>query len=570
MKKFKINSLRKSVTSYIITTMIIFAVIAVAIAVAIQQDRLKHLETIYHKQMHKNIEFITKHYKKSYMDLLKRLVDLGHIEKTLQSQDREKLYKYLKPKWEILKKQDKNLKILHIHLKDGTSFLRMHNPKIYGDQLQNIRPLIKKIHKEHIPLSGYETGKYGTTYRVLLPIFNKKREYLGAIEVGLHPNFLLEAAYEINGHDGFVFIKEDFLNKKNKKKCFEIDGYHIRSTIKPQMQKKLKYLTPELLKNCSNIVKNDKEYKTHIFVLKNIENKPKVKILLFQDMSNKYSKKYVFYLMFTIIILVILMIFIVKRVKKYQNSMIKIHKQQLLELKNKDKILLAQSKHAAMGEMISMIAHQWRQPISAISMEANNILADIELEIFEQKQAKECAKGVIKQTQELSKTIDDFRNFFKPQKEKEELYIKDIINNTLEVIGKSIYNSNIKISINLNSNKKIQTYPRELMQVLLNLLKNAKEIILEKHIPNGTITINVKDIQDNIHIEVCDNAGGIKKEIIKKIFDPYFTTKDKDIGTGLGLYMSKIIIQKHLNGNISAHNKAHGACFEITLPLKNK
>ncbi|MCD4667445.1 MAG: PAS domain-containing sensor histidine kinase [Sulfurimonas sp.] len=240
------------------------------------------------------------------------------------------------------------------------------------------------------------------------------------------------------------------------------------------------------------------------------------------------------------------------------------------ELLDKEEIMLAQSRHAAMGEMISMIAHQWRQPISVIAMDANNILADIELEMVEEESLQTGAEDIIKQTQELSKTIDDFRNFFRPEKIPEEVFLDDIISDALGVIGKSLQHNNVEVILDTDKEIKLKTYSRELMQVLINLIKNAKEVLLENSVNDGKISISTKDDGKSILVTICDNGGGVKDEIQDKIFEPYFTTKGEKNGTGLGLYMSKTIIEKHFLGRLSVYNEKEGACFEINLPLNIK
>ena len=242
------------------------------------------------------------------------------------------------------------------------------------------------------------------------------------------------------------------------------------------------------------------------------------------------------------------------------------------ELKHKDELLIAQSRHAAMGEMISMIAHQWRQPLTIVAMSANNILADIELDTIDNESLENEMKEIIDQTQELSKTIDDFRNFFKPIKNSEFVTIKQVIDNTIKVIGKSLENNNVKVDIILNSKKEIKTYPRELMQVFINILNNAKEALIDNNVDNKTIIIEVDNQENGVIITICDNGGGIDKAILPKIFNPYFSTKHNKSGTGLGLYMSKTIIEKHLNGIIRVYNnKNDGACFLMELSdLKEK
>ncbi|MCD6190640.1 MAG: PAS domain S-box protein, partial [Sulfurimonas sp.] len=235
-------------------------------------------------------------------------------------------------------------------------------------------------------------------------------------------------------------------------------------------------------------------------------------------------------------------------------------------LDEKEELMIAQSRHAAMGEMISMIAHQWRQPISVIAMDANNILADIELEMLEEKSLKVTSEDIIKQTQELSKTIDDFRNFFRPERNAQEVIVKEVFDDALGVIGKSLDNNQIEFVLELDEKKKIITYTRELMQVFINIIKNAKEALIENKIQDKKITVYTSQEREKFKFRICDNAGGINAEIIEKIFNPYFTTKGEKNGTGLGLYMSKTIVEKHLQGSLTVKNDDEGACFEIIIP----
>jgi PAS domain S-box-containing protein len=238
------------------------------------------------------------------------------------------------------------------------------------------------------------------------------------------------------------------------------------------------------------------------------------------------------------------------------------------ELANKEEIMIAQSRHAAMGEMIGMIAHQWRQPISVIAMGANNMLVDIELEEVDNRAFKEQAESILKQTEYLSKTIDDFRNFFKPDKKMEEVKLEDIMEDAQKIIGKSLENNSIILNITHSDGYKVKTYSRELLQVYINLLKNAKEALLENREDDREINVVIQDDKNFVITTICDNGGGVPNAIIDKIFNPYFSTKDEKTGTGLGLYMSKTIIEKHLHGTIRVKNSKEGACFTVKIPLK--
>ena len=182
--------------------------------------------------------------------------------------------------------------------------------------------------------------------------------------------------------------------------------------------------------------------------------------------------------------------------------------------------------------------------------------------------AVELGEKISDYSQHLSSTIDDFREFFKPNKEKREATFNDLIKNVLGIVEVSIINQNIELITKLNSKNIFNTYPNEIKQVILNLIKNAEDILLEKEIENPCIKIKTYDDENNSYLSVEDNGGGIPKDIIDKIFDPYFSTKTKKDGTGLGLYMSKTIIEEHCRGKLDVYNNKYGAVFKITLSTK--
>ncbi|MCX6077522.1 MAG: PAS domain S-box protein [Campylobacterales bacterium] len=236
------------------------------------------------------------------------------------------------------------------------------------------------------------------------------------------------------------------------------------------------------------------------------------------------------------------------------------------ELKQKDEMMIAQSRSAAMGEMISMIAHQWRQPISVISMSANNMLLDLELGNLDDDEVQQEANDILEQTRYLSNTIDDFRDFFKPSKELEEVNVEELLENSLKMMSKSLENSSIVYKINVAPTPKIKVYSRELVQVFINILKNAKEALVEnRKEEEREITISIKESENSIIINMSNNGGPIEERNLSKIFDPYFSTKESKSGTGIGLYMSKMIIEKHINGTLSVTNTKDGVDFCIEL-----
>jgi PAS domain S-box-containing protein len=260
----------------------------------------------------------------------------------------------------------------------------------------------------------------------------------------------------------------------------------------------------------------------------------------------------------------------VTEIMQYRESLEAKVSQQLEKLRENDIMILEQSKMASLGEMIGNIAHQWRQPISTISMGANNLITDCELDELTSENVKKEAKVIGEQTQYLSKTIDDFRNFIKEEKIIQEVVLQDQIDKTISIIHATLENNFIELrnKINYEEPKYIKLCANELSQVLLNIFNNAKDVLVEKDIKHPWIEINFTEEKDKLVITIEDNGGGIAGDVIHLIFDPYFTTKHKNQGTGLGLYISYKIVTESLKGKLYTKNTDNGAKFFIELPLK--
>jgi len=1059
--KQNIKDLKKSVVFYILISVFSVVITTLILLIMDKHKTQQKIEKFYLSQIDKSIKHELEHFLQDYTYRVRNLFETTDIVKLLKNRDRDALFKLLQPKFNLLKKENPDIRIMHIHLKDGTSFLRVHKPKIYGDKISDKRAMLREIHKNHKMISGYETGIFATVYRVIIPIFDKNKNYIGAFELGIDPNFIVNSIRNINGFNGVVFIKENKLKLHSKPNSIIIDGYKLQSVI----NQKLEHMCKELkeLKNNTLIKTDNKRYLVYLVTLKDFKEEDSVKIVFFQDITNitDFLDSSIYELYLFIFFIFLIMLFLIYRrivlfhnditmiyhkkideLKKsehryiseknklsnifsamqdgvymvdkdfnieyvnkvlikdfgdyegkkcyqyfhkrdeicqwckndevfkgktvrwewhcdkndktydlidtpiynsdgsvskleifrditkekrlqhklfekdylliesqrishmgswklnlktnkltwsdetfnifeidknsfeatleaflnavhpedrkmvssvYENSlktktpyeithrllmndgrikyvnercetsfdddgnplisigtvqditeqkilenkvmslkqqfeqfmefmpanilikedgiityanssvMASLNQQNIIgkrtedlfppevsnkindfeekafkyglneeilevlnhknekniyrnmsfvidakdkkrlgivsiditkeykvnreikrvlsafersnisvvmtdidgnieyvnpswckitgysrseligknpnivksgfisdetykkmwqqltngkvwsselknkakdgtefwedstiipsfdkdgkvngyiafkleinekiklkqELKDKEEIMMAQSRHAAMGEMISMIAHQWRQPISVISMDANNILVDVALDILDKEELKKTSEDIINQTQELSKTIDDFREFFRPNKDPEEILLKTILDDALHVIGKSLENHNIKVILDIDESIEIRTFSRELMQVMINIIKNAKEALIEKEKSEKYIKINFYRANQCVHLEFSDNGEGIDDNIITEIFDPYFTTKGERNGTGLGLYISKTIIEKHLKGIIKAYNKEEGACFSIELP----
>ncbi|KJR43238.1 integral membrane sensor signal transduction histidine kinase [Candidatus Magnetoovum chiemensis] len=255
-----------------------------------------------------------------------------------------------------------------------------------------------------------------------------------------------------------------------------------------------------------------------------------------------------------------------KEIEQLNNNLKEEVEKEVEKSRQKDLIMLQQSRLAAMGDMIGNIAHQWRQPLSAL----NIILFNIQ-DLFDNKELdEENLKGFILQSNELilkmSSTIDDFRNFFKPNKDKDRFLINDVLKEALSILSASMRYYNIDISSFLHENISIEGYKNEFSHVILNLLNNSKDAIVSSKV-KGAIKIRLCRDKGYAVVEVEDNGGGIPEAILDKIFEPYFTTKEEGKGIGIGLYMARMIIEEHTSGKIEVENIENGVIFRVLAPL---
>jgi len=234
--------------------------------------------------------------------------------------------------------------------------------------------------------------------------------------------------------------------------------------------------------------------------------------------------------------------------------------------REKEQLLVQKSKFIALGEMISNIAHQWRQPLSELSSILMYLKFKHSINALDDKIMQKKSEEADKVLEYMSHTIDDFRNFFMPKKEKEEFYVYKAIDSVMTIISSSLKNDKINVAININKNTKLNTYLNEYEQVILNIFKNAKDALIEKKIKDPQIKITAYEEPEYVVLFIEDNAGGITVEPKGKIFEPYFTTKDGSNGTGIGLYMSKIIVDKNMKGKLRVRNTRNGAKFGIHVP----
>lgn len=472
------------------------------------------------------------------------------IISALIKKDKEKLKSLSKQRWEVLKKENPFLLSMSFY--------------------DNEKKLITFLGKEPIKnIKSEEDGYFfqnNSIYKVVL-----KTTYGGYLVFDIDIRYLLFQIKELLQIDSFLRNKDSneliYLNNCNVKDDF----------LKNQ--------------NVKQFISNNK-----IFLVHELDFKENFKIIFFQDITN--DKKNLQDRVFESIIITLILgsfsfivlnygfkILIDKLEDTNKNLMQSEEKLKILnqnlenrvheevmqklskerEIHDKQRILEHQNRLASMGEMIGSIAHQWRQPLTALS----SILVLIELLADDKKlnhdKLKEKINDANFQINFMSKTIDDFRNFFKPNKQKELFNVKKQVLLALNLIKSSILNNNIKVDINAKDDIFINGYANEFAQVILNLLANSKDAILERKIENANIKIKITQNNKFAYICIKDNGGGISLKPIEKIFEPYVSTKHKSSGIGIGLYMSKSIIETNMQGKLSVKNLKNGAFFLITL-----
>ena len=423
-----------------------------------------------------------------------------------------------------------------------------------GEYLDEFEKKIQEKVLRHI-----KTIKYGTNGYVF--VINYDSVYLSHIR----SNYIGKSAIENNDTQNISKVIEELTKISKKGEGF----YSYVQNIKPdskQYVKKTSYVKG--LKNWEWIIGTG-FYEDDM--LEAIENKK-------EELDAKFKDDAIYLIQFAIVLNVVLLIFSISfsRIlrRKFKNYKLEI-KHHLNENVKQQAILAQQSKMASMGEMIGNIAHQWRQPLSSITTSATGMKLQKEMDVLEDKFLLDGLENIHKSAQYLSNTIDDFRNFFKDNKEKTQFNLQKTISKSETLVYVQLHNKDISIIKN-DLDLSVKNYENELIQVIINLVNNAKDELIKKD-PNlkRYIFIDIEQKDEKALIKIKDNAGGIPEQIKEKIFEPYFTTKGTTHGTGIGLYMSKKLIHKKLKGDLKVRNiefkyndiNYEGAEFTITLPL---
>ncbi len=551
---------------YIILSVIFFSIRYLDIkdfAVANQNAELQRVKQVYKETLNRTKKFYTT---RGYAN-----INSYGIKEAFLRGDKSSLHKLSLPRWNVINKENPYLKSFCFYDKNGN--LLTYFGKNPGQKLLFAKTFNKAS-------DGFWFNSNGFNYHTISEARDKKSNITGFVVFVIEPNyFLSEIRKLINIFAYISFEKPDHKNLV----------YMLKNDIKIA-----NIIKNGKIKNSEELKIDDGIFMPYVIKGKGINFQNNFKIIFLQDILhwNKIIQKAILQSLIVMVILVLVTIMVInygfdkilkelddsnEKLRKSQNELeelnknlqINIEQETHLRLKKereaneKERILAHQSKLASMGEMIGNIAHQWRQPLTELS----SILINTELYFERDKLTKEKFHTKIKEANNqitfMSKTIDDFRNFFSSGKKKQYIEISTIINKVTHLMSASLHNNNIELKTQIVDDFKIYCYPNEMPQALLNIISNAKDVLKEKDIKNATISLKAfkKDRANIITIE--DNGGGINITPIDKIFEPYFSTKQAKSGTGIGLYMTKTIIEKNNNGKIEISNSPIGAIFTI-------
>ncbi len=328
-----------------------------------------------------------------------------------------------------------------------------------------------------------------------------------------------------------------------------------------------------------SIAVNKNDYLLYSIIDKTLATIPKSTLNIINDRwtTFKIIKTIDYMFILKIVLIMLLIIFIISvayfKLKKLHDQIDELNRnlekrvmEEVQKNRNKDKILFYQDRLAKMGEIISMIAHQWRQPLNNISILHQILQLKYTKGTLDDEYMEKFKRDTHRQVMMMSDTIDHFRDFFKPEKKMQKFNLAELIDDMVHML-KPVFNSeDIALSMDIDRTIEIKAYRNELGQAIISILNNAKDALKLTHKPDKMVWLSVFKFDNRVIIKIRDNAGGIPDNVIERLCEPYFSTKDSKNGTGIGLYMTKMIIEEHMQGKLKYYNQDNGAVFEIILP----
>ena len=470
-------------------------------------------------------------------------------------------YSYWDDTYEFIK--DQNEKYIYENFRDTTTtlenvnldfmiFMNLENKNIHTQLSKNIKTLNKDNFTKYIVDSitddeNISIAKYQNNYYYIVKSRILKSDLSGKTRGFIYVG---KKIYLENFNDEF----------KNSIKFIDIVSNKTNKTLKSIFLDKVEVhfvYSEDILSNIISLQNNNK-------------NLAMLKLDNYRDIYKQGRKQII--LFNTAVSIFVLILFFIFYFYIYYHKRLNIEleirvEDEIKKQKAQEEILIHQSRSAEIGEMINNIAHQWRQPLNNLSLTIQNIGFKYENDVLTKEELNETIDKSKMIINSMSNTIDTFRNFFEPTKNKNLFKVEHSIENTLEILSSTLRFYNIEVVKEIIDDVEIYDYENEFSQVLLNIITNAKDALVSNKIEKPIIKINISKVENNLIVKIKDNANGINEEIIDRIFEPYFTTKGKGNGTGIRLYMSKLIIEKNMNGKLTVKNDNDGAVFIITLNI---
>ena len=470
-------------------------------------------------------------------------------------------YSYWDDTYEFIK--DQNEKYIYENFRDTTTtlenvnldfmiFMNLENKNIHTQLSKNIKTLNKDNFTKYIVDSitddeNISIAKYQNNYYYIVKSRILKSDLSGKTRGFIYVG---KKIYLENFNDEF----------KNSIKFIDIVSNKTNKTLKSIFLDKVEVhfvYSEDILSNIISLQNNNK-------------NLAMLKLDNYRDIYKQGRKQII--LFNTAVSIFVLILFFIFYFYIYYHKRLNIEleirvEDEIKKQKAQEEILIHQSRSAEIGEMINNIAHQWRQPLNNLSLTIQNIGFKYENDVLTKEELNETIDKSKMIINSMSNTIDTFRNFFEPTKNKNLFKVEHSIENTLEILSSTLRFYNIEVVNEIIDDVEIYDYENEFSQVLLNIITNARDALVSNKIEKPIIKVNVSKIENNVIVKIKDNANEINEEIIDRIFEPYFTTKGKGNGTEIGLYMSKLIIEKNMNGKLTVKNDNDGAVFIITLNI---
>jgi len=491
------------------------------------------------------------------------------------------LYQKLEETYSIL--ENYNLQQLHFHLPNNESFLRFHRVSKFGDDLSDVRKTIAYTNREKKGIFGFEEGRIFNGYRFVYPLFDKNI-HIGSVEVSFS-TVEFNKAYHIDFKTPIIFlIKKDvvdrsvFEDEKSNYKVSFLEDFYIQTnentkyeTFQISPQEKMKITQGEEFSLYNH---NLKKIITFIPVKNPITNEVVATHIIYQQDQYILNKMYNFYIILIVFILMFLLLLIyIFRNNQKKKGLIFLNtelekkiEEIILKEKEKELILFQREKLASMGEMVDAIAHQWLNPLGVVKMYAQQTELYLSLEQYKKDEIILFQNKILLQVNHLVETISEFRNFFRPNTSLCEIEIFSVIESVLKLMKDELIQNCIEVEVIGDTTLSIEIIPNEFKHVLINLFNNSKDAFNERDIKNRKITLHILKQDDSKILQIIDNAGGVPCETLDYLFQSNYTTKEEGKGTGIGLYMTKQIVEK-IDGTIEVENvtfeNQKGAMFVV-------